>query len=117
MKKKIARLRRASRARFRFARKKTMCLVIHRTSCHIYAQIIDSSSSKVLVSSSTLEKKLFAGLKFTGNKQAAFLVGETVGERAIKNKIYKVSFDRSGFKYHGRVKMLAEGARKQGLKF
>jgi len=92
-------------------------LVVHRTSRHIYAQIISSKKSKVLVFASTLEKNISSGLKYTGNKKAAEIVGKIIAERALSKGISNVSFDRSGFKYHGRIKELAKSAREFGLKF
>jgi len=83
----------------------------------MYAQIISSDKSKVLVMACTLEKIISNNLKFTGNKEAAAFVGKTIAERALEKGIHNVSFDRSGFKYHGRVKVLAESARAVGLKF
>ena len=116
MKKKNSRLRRGLRVRCHFKKSKVIRLVVHRTSNHIYAQIIDSRA-QILVQSSTLEKEIAQKLKNTGNQQAAFLIGQSVAKRAINKDIVQVSFDRSGFQYHGRVKALADGARAQGLKF
>jgi large subunit ribosomal protein L18 len=92
-------------------------LCIHRTARHIYAQVIDSTGAKVLVSASTLEKELTQKLKSTGNVEAAKLVGQLVAERAIKAGVKQVAFDRSGFQYHGRIKALADSARETGLEF
>lgn len=92
-------------------------LVVHRTSRHMYAQIISSTESKVLACASTLEKNISCDLKYTGNKEAASKIGKIIAERATSKGIYNVSFDRSGFKYHGRVKILAESAREFGLNF
>ncbi|MBA2652021.1 MAG: 50S ribosomal protein L18 [Tatlockia sp.] len=93
-------------------------LVVHRSSSHIYSQIVMRSEGgdKVIVSASTLDKELKSML--TGTKvEQALLVGKLLGERAKANKIVKVSFDRAGYKYHGRVKALADGARDAGLDF
>lgn len=93
-------------------------LVVHRSASHIYSQIVVRSEKgdKVLVSASTLDKELKP--KMTGTKvEQAQLVGKLLGERAKANKIVEVSFDRAGYKYHGRVKALAEGAREAGLNF
>jgi large subunit ribosomal protein L18 len=93
-------------------------LVVHRSCCHIYAQIIIRSEKgdKVLVSSSTKDKELTSSL--TGSKvDQARQVGKLLGERAKKEKIADIAFDRAGYKYHGRVKALAEGAREAGLNF
>jgi len=91
-------------------------LVVHRTSRHMYAQII-SAESKVLVCASTVEKKIKCSLKYTGNKESAEIIGKTIAKRALLKGISNISFDRSGFKYHGRIKVLADSARNFGLKF
>lgn len=91
-------------------------LVVHRTSRHIYAQIV-SSEAKVLVCASTVEKQIKCDLKYTGNKKAAEIIGKNIAKRALLKGISNVSFDRSGFKYHGRIKILADSARNFGLKF
>ncbi|UAJ64934.1 50S ribosomal protein L18 [Candidatus Schneideria nysicola] len=119
MNKKFLRLRRASRARAKLRQLNAIRLVVYRTSRHIYSQIITLSNNKiqVLVSASTLEKAIKEKLNYTGNKEAADLVGKMVAIRAIQKNITNISFDRSGFKYHGRVKVLADSARKHGLFF
>ena len=91
-------------------------LCVYRSLNHIYAQII-SNDNRVLASASTLEKDLAKGLKYTGNVEAAKVVGKAVAERAIAAKVETVAFDRSGYQYHGRVAALAEAAREAGLKF
>ena len=93
-----------------------MRLSVHRTPQHIYAQIFDAES-KVLASASTLQKDVREGLKDTGNVDAAKAVGKAIAERAKAAGIKQVAFDRSGFKYHGRVKALADAAREAGLEF
>lgn len=90
-------------------------LSVHRTSQHIYAQVIDSTGNEVLTQASTLEKSL--KLKKTGNKDAAKKIGALIATRAKDKGISKVAFDRSGYLYHGRIKALAEEARKKGLEF
>jgi large subunit ribosomal protein L18 len=90
-------------------------LCVNRTSQHIYAQIISGDGNKVLASASTLDKDLRSGA--TGNKDAAAKVGELIANRAKEAGVTKVAFDRSGFKYHGRVKALADAAREAGLEF
>lgn len=90
-------------------------LSVHRTSQHIYAQVIDSTGNEVLTQASTLDKSL--KLKKTGNKDAAKKIGELIAARAKDMGISKVAFDRSGYLYHGRIKALAEEARKKGLEF
>ena len=91
-----------------------MRLSVHRTPQHIYAQVFDPHS-KVVAAASTLQKDVAAGLKGTGNVEAARAVGKAIAQRAKAKGITRVAFDRSGFKYHGRVKALAEAAREAGL--
>lgn len=114
--KKRIRMRRFIKVRAKIQQLKAIRLVIHRTARHMYAQII-SNTYKVLTTASTLEKKIQKNLSYTGNKEAANLVGLTIARRALKKGINTVAFDRSGFKYHGRVKAVAESARKEGLNF
>lgn len=92
-------------------------LVVYRSLKHIYAQLIDDDSGHILCSSSTLSKELRNKLKKTGNMSAAREVGILLAKKAKEKGIESVVFDRAGYKYHGRVKMLAEGAREGGLKF
>ncbi|MEA1938464.1 MAG: 50S ribosomal protein L18 [Pseudomonadota bacterium] len=92
-------------------------LSVHRTSKHIYAQVIDDGKGITLVSASTLDKELREGIKNTVDIDAAKIVGKAVAERAIKAGVVKVVFDRSGFMFHGRVKALADAAREAGLSF
>lgn len=117
MDKKSARIRRATRARHKIKELGATRLVVHRTPRHIYAQVIAPNGCEVLAAASTLEKAIAGQLKFTGNKDAASAVGKIIAERAIEKGISAVSFDRSGFKYHGRVQALAESAREAGLQF
>jgi large subunit ribosomal protein L18 len=112
--KKDQRLRRATRTRSKIRELKTLRLSVHRTSQHIYAQIFDAES-KVLAVASTVQKSVSTGLKSTGNSEAAAAVGKAIAEKAKSAGITKVAFDRSGFKYHGRIKALAEAAREHGL--
>ncbi|CAL4323619.1 50S ribosomal protein L18 [Buchnera aphidicola (Myzocallis carpini)] len=115
--KKNSRMRRALKTRCQLKSSKSIRLVIHRTSRHMYAQIINFDS-RVLTAASTIEKKIQKSLtSYTGNKTSSSIIGEMIAKRAIKQGINSVSFDRSGFKYHGRVRILAETARKSGLKF
>ena len=114
MDKKIARLRRATRARKAMQELGATRLVIHRTPRHIYAQVI-TSDAKVVASASTVDKTIREAVKSTGNVEAAKVVGKAIAERALENGITKVSFDRSGFQYHGRVSALADAAREAGL--
>ena len=115
--KKGARLRRAARARAKIRELRVARLTVHRTPCHMYAQIIDGEGSKVLVSASTVQEAVKAGIKSTGNVAAATAVGKAIAERAKAAGITKVAFDRGGFRYHGRVKALADAAREGGLVF
>ena len=119
MDKKESRLRRARQTRAKIAELKVHRLAVHRTNLHIYASII-SPDAKVLASASTAEaevRKELAGSGKGGNTAAATLVGKRVAEKALKAGIAEVAFDRSGFRYHGRVKAVAEAAREAGLKF
>jgi large subunit ribosomal protein L18 len=116
MNKNAQRLRRATRSRAKIRELKTLRLSVHRTPQHIYAQIFDANS-KVLASASTLQKDVREGLKGTGNATAAAAVGKAIAEKAKAAGIKEVAFDRSGFKYHGRIKALAEAARENGLEF
>lgn len=117
MDKKAARIRRATRARRKIQELGAIRLVVHRTPRHIYAQVIAPNGSEVLVSASTVEKDIAKQVKGTGNKEAAAAVGKTIAERALGKGIKDVSFDRSGFQYHGRVQALADAAREAGLQF
>lgn len=116
MDKKSARIRRATRARRKLQELGATRLVVHRTPRHIYAQVIAPNGSEVLVAAS-VEKAIAEQLKYTGNKDAAAAVGKAVAERALEKGIKDVSFDRSGFQYHGRVQALADAAREAGLQF
>ena len=109
-----SRLRRAKKARANIRNQEVPRLSVYRSSKHFYAQILDSLGSKVIVSASTLEKDLKIS---SNNLEGASEVGKVVAERAMKNGIKKVVFDRSGYKYHGRIKALADSARKSGLEF
>lgn len=111
------RLRRGARTR---AKIKEICanrLTIHRTPRHIYAQVISPAGDSVLAAASTVEKEVRDAVKYTGNVDAAKVIGQLVAERAVKAGVEVVAFDRSGFRYHGRVKALADAAREHGLKF
>ncbi len=115
--KKQSRLRRAKRARAKIRELAVNRLSVHRTPRHIYAQIIAPDGGTILTSASTLEKDVRKGTKGTGNVSAAAIVGARIAEKAKVAGIDTVAFDRSGFRYHGRVKALAEAAREAGLKF
>ena len=112
---KARRLRRARRARFVMREQGVTRLTVHRTPRHIYAQLISGDGGKVLAAASSLEKDL--GVAFGGNIEAAKSVGQKIAERAKDRSIARVAFDRSGFRYHGRVKALADAAREAGLEF
>ena len=113
--KKTARLRRARRGRMKMRELGTTRLTVNRTPRHIYAQVIAPLGDQVLASASTLDKSLREGS--TGNVEAAAKVGSLIAERAKAAGVTQVAFDRAGFKYHGRVKALAEAAREGGLEF
>lgn len=117
MDKKQTRLRRARRTRAHIRDIGATRLCIHKTPRHIYAQIISPEGNAVLASASTLDKDVRKDVEKTGGAAAAAVVGKTVAERAKAAGISQVAFDRSGFKYHGRVKALADAARESGLEF
>jgi len=117
MNKKLSRLRRARKIRSHIKYLRATRLCVNRTPRHIYAQIISPDGGEVLASASTLDKELRASIKTGGNVAAAAIVGKAIAERARAAGIDRIAFDRSGFKFHGRVKALAEAARENGLKF
>ncbi|MGH8120716.1 MAG: 50S ribosomal protein L18 [Gammaproteobacteria bacterium] len=117
MQKKIARLRRARKTRARIRLTGINRLCVHRTPRHVYAQIISPCGSRILTSASTLDKEIRSQIKYSGNIEAATVVGQVLAERAKKVGITKLAFDRSGFKFHGRIKALAEAARAGGMEF
>jgi large subunit ribosomal protein L18 len=112
-----ARQRRARKTRAKIAELKVTRLSVHRTNSHIYAQIIAESGDKVLASASSAEAEVRSSIKNGGNVDAATLVGKRIAEKAKAAGITKVAFDRSGYKYHGRIKALADAARENGLSF
>ena len=116
-KKNLARLRRARQTRLKIREVAAARLTVHRTNAHIYAQITSPSGDKVLATASSLEKDLRGRLNNGGNRKAAELVGTRIAAKAKEKGIEQVAFDRAGYKYHGRVKALAEAARAGGLKF
>ena len=115
--KKESRQRRARKTRARIAEKKTVRLAVHRTNLHIYAQIISACGSKILASASSAEADVRKDLANGGNAAAAAVVGKRIAEKAKTAGISQVAFDRSGNRYHGRIKALAEAAREHGLQF
>jgi large subunit ribosomal protein L18 len=116
MDKKQNRLRRARKTRAKIRELEVPRLSIHRTSQHIYAQVIAADGGTVLASASTAQADLRKSLKSTSNIEAAQAVGKAIADKAKSVGIEQVAFDRSGFRYHGRVKALADAAREQGLR-
>lgn len=112
-----ARQRRSRKTRARIAEQKAVRLAIHRTNQHIYAQVISACGGKILASASTIEIEVRKELPNGGNAAAAAVVGKLIAEKAKAAGVSQVAFDRSGFKYHGRVKALADAARENGLQF
>lgn len=117
MDKKNSRIKRALKLRSKIRQLNANRLSVHKTSQHIYAQIISGDGAKTLVSASTNQSAIKSGLKHTGNIAAAAEVGKNIAQKAVAAGITEVAFDRSGFKYHGRIKALADAAREAGLKF
>jgi len=115
--KKDRRVRRAVKSRAHIRSLAVARLTIHRTPRHIYAQVFDATGSKVLAAASTVQEEVGKDLKGTGNVDAAKAVGKAIAERAKAAGVSKVAFDRSGFRFHGRVKALADAAREAGLEF
>mgnify|MGYP000309477725 CR=1 FL=1 len=111
------RVRRARRTRAKIRELGASRLTVHRTPRHIYAQVISADGNTVIASASTLQKDIAKGLKYTGNVEAAAVVGKAIAEKSKSAGISQVAFDRSGFKYHGRLKALADAARENGLEF
>ncbi len=111
------RLRRARKTRAKIAELKVTRLSVHRTNTHIYAQIIAETGDKVIVSASTVEADVRKKIKNGGNVEAAAAIGKRIAEKAKKAGVTNVAFDRSGYKYHGRIKALADAARENGLSF
>lgn len=117
MSKKSSRIRRATKTRSKIARLGSDRLSIHRTPRHIYAQILQADTGIVLASASTVEVEMRKDLGNGGNVAAATAIGKRIAEKAVEAGIKTVAFDRSGFRYHGRVKALADAARENGLEF
>ena len=116
MKNKLARLRSAKKIRSKLRLGDKHRLTVHKTAMHTYAQLL-SPRGEIIASASTLEKSIVKSKNHTGNIETAKIIGKVIAERAIKNNVSEVAFDRSGFNYHGRVKALADSARENGLKF
>ena len=117
MNKKESRMRRSRRTRAKLRELGAVRLSVHRTPQHMYAQVISADGREIVAAASTLQADLRKDLKGTGNVAAATAVGKAIAEKAIAAGITRVAFDRSGFKYHGRVKAVAEAAREHGLEF
>jgi large subunit ribosomal protein L18 len=117
MDKKQSRMKRALKLRSKIKKSRVTRLSIHKTAQHIYAQVISEDGGTTLASASTTQAEIKASLKYTGNIEAAAEVGKFIAQKAIAAGVTEVAFDRSGFKYHGRVKALADAAREAGLKF
>lgn len=115
--KKISRVRRGKRTRLNIRESGKISLLVNKTSRHIYAQIISSEGDKVLACVSTLHADIKNSVKCTGNIAAAVKVGIAIAEKAKALGLAEIAFDRNGFRFHGRVKALAEAAREAGLKF
>ena len=115
--KNSARLRRARQTRLKIREVGAVRLTVHRTNANIYAQLTSPSGDKVLATASTLEKDVRGQLKHGGNRKAAELIGGRIAAKAKEKGIEQVAFDRAGYKYHGRIKALADAARSGGLKF
>lgn len=117
MDKNQGRIRRARKTRAKIAELKMVRLSVHRSNSHIYAQVIDETGGIVLASASTLEAEVRSQVKNGASVEAATLIGKRIAEKAKAAGVESVAFDRSGFKYHGRVKALADAAREGGLVF
>lgn len=117
MNKKQSKIRRGKRARMAMRERGDVRLVVNKTPRHIYAQVISGGGDKVLASASTVSPSIKQHVSYTGNIEAAVAVGKAIAEKAIAAGVSEVAFDRSGNKYHGRVKGLADAAREAGLKF
>jgi len=117
MDKKSSRLRRSRRTRAKIATLGVDRLAVHRTPRHTYAQVFSGATGGVVVATSTLSAEVRKLIKYSGNVDAATAVGKVIADKAKKAGIESVAFDRSGFKYHGRVKAVADSARENGLKF
>jgi len=117
MNKRQSRLRRAKRTRLTIRDLEVTRLTVYKTPRHMYAQVTTADGSKTLACASTLDKELRKSLKITGNVDAAKEVGKLIAKRALEAGVTAVAFDRAGFRYHGRIKALADAARDVGLQF
>lgn len=114
---KEKRLIRSKQTRIRIVNNKAIRLCVHRTNLHIYAQVIDDSKNTVIAQASSVEKGFKEEINNGGNIAAAILIGKKIAQKAKEHGVSKIAFDRSGYRYHGRVKALAEAAREEGLIF
>jgi len=117
MNSKSKRIKRSKKTRAIIAKLGLIRLTVHKSNSHIYAQLIDDKNNKVITSASTLEPEIRAEISSGGNTKAASLIGKRIADKGIKLGIARIAFDRSGYKYHGRVKALADAARESGLRF
>lgn len=117
MEKKLSRLKRALRQRSKIKQLGVNRLTVHKTPKHIYAQVLSADGKSTIASAATTQSDVKSSLKSTGNVEAASEIGKRIAEKALAVGVTEVAFDRSGFKYHGRVKALADAAREAGLKF
>lgn len=117
MKKREAKNRRSTKTRDHIRKLGVNRLCVHRTPRHIYAQIIEPGGARVITCASTLDKEVRDQIKYSGNVESASIVGKTLAQRAKTAGVTKVAFDRSGYKYHGRIKALADAARANGIEF
>jgi large subunit ribosomal protein L18 len=115
--KKEARMRRAKQTRAKISEVRALRLCVHRSNLHIYAQVIDATGGQVLAAASTNEADVKSQVKRGSTVEAARIVGQRIAEKAKAKGVSQVAFDRSGFRYHGRVKALADAAREAGLQF
>jgi large subunit ribosomal protein L18 len=115
--KQASRIRRAGRTRHNIRRLGVNRLSVYRSANHIYAQVFTPCGATVLASASTLDKEVQAELKHCGNAKAAALIGALLAKRCLAAGIKKCAFDRSGYRYHGRIKALADAAREGGIEF
>ncbi len=111
------RLKRAKRSRAKMAELNVTRLSVYKSNTNIYAQIIDGNNNNIIAAASTTEAEVKKSLKNTSNKDAAAVIGKRIAEKALKAGVKELAFDRSGYKYHGRIKALAESARENGLTF
>ncbi len=114
---KLNRLKRAKKTRMKISELGVIRLSVYRTNQHIYAQLIDDANNRTLTSASTVEPDIKSEIKFGNNVSAAVIVGKRIAEKARNIGVDQIAFDRSGYRYHGRIKALAEAARESGLKF